>query len=122
MSLEEEQWHEGNLNRILRIFSMNPRPTAVFASNDFKALQVLRLFKRNNISVPRDISVMGFDDSDFARMLHPSLTTIHQPIDRMVETGARILLDQLEGGRVTVERQILSPWLVERESTGYIAN
>ena len=117
INIDEQQWHEGDLNRILRIFSLDPKPTALFASNDFKALQVLRLFKRNNISVPDDISVVGFDDIEIASMVHPALTTVHQPIDRMVELGARLLLDQLDGGSVVKEKQVLNPWLVEREST-----
>ncbi len=121
ISLEEGQWHEGDLNRILRIFSLNHRPTALFASNDFKALQVLRLFRRNNISIPDDISVIGFDDTEIASVVHPALTTIHQPIGRMVELGAKLLLDQLDGGVVTEEKRVLSPWLVERESTRRIA-
>jgi DNA-binding LacI/PurR family transcriptional regulator len=117
ISLEERQWHEGDLNSILRIFSLDPKPTALFASNDFKALQVLRLFKRNNIAVPDDISVVGFDDTEIASIVHPTLTTVHQPIDSMVELGARLLLDQLDGGTVVKEKQVLNPWLVEREST-----
>ena len=121
ISIDEQQWHEGDLNRILRIFSLDPKPTALFASNDFKALQVLRLFKRNSISVPDDISVVGFDDIEIASMVHPALTTVHQPIDRMVELGAKLLLDQLDGGSVVKEKQVLNPWLVERESTRRIA-
>jgi LacI family transcriptional regulator len=107
----------GDLNRILRIFSHNPGPTALFASNDYKALRVLRLFKRNNISVPGDISVIGFDDIESASMVHPALTTIHQPIDKMVELGASLLLDQLDAETITIEKRVLDPWLVEREST-----
>jgi len=60
---------------------------------------------------------MGFDDIEIASIVHPTLTTIHQPIDRMVELGARLLLDQLDGGSVLKEKQVLNPWLVEREST-----
>jgi LacI family transcriptional regulator len=120
ISLDERQWHEGDVNSILRIFSLDPKPTALFASNDFKALQVLRLFKRNNIAVPDDISVMGFDDIELASIVLPALTTIHQPIDSMVELGARLLLDQVDGGSVVSEKQVLSPWLVERESTAHI--
>ena len=103
------------------MFSLDPKPTALFASNDFKALQVLRLFKRNNIAVPDDISVVGFDDIEIASIIHPTLTTIHQPIDSMVELGARLLLDQVDGGPAVKEKQVLNPWLVERESTRRIA-
>jgi LacI family transcriptional regulator len=116
ISLEEAQWHRGELNRILRIFSLNDRPTALFASNDYKAFQVMRLFRKNGVSVPGDISLIGFDDIDTASMVHPALTTIHQPIDQMVEEGSRLLLNLLEGGGAVGERKVLRPWLVERES------
>ena len=119
--LEESQWHQGDLNRILRVFSLNHRSTAIFASNDLKALQVLRLFRRNNIAVPDDISVIGFDDIDIASMVHPALTTVHQPIDKMVELGAQLLLDQLDGGIGTGVKRVMSPWLVERESVRRMA-
>ena len=104
------------MNRLLRIFSLNDRPTALFASNDYKALQVMRLFRKNGIAVPGDISLIGFDDVDIASMVHPALTTIHQPIDRMVEAGSRLLLDLLESRGTAGERKVLRPWLVERES------
>lgn len=117
VTLGEEMWHDGELNSILRIFSTSEKPTALFASNDFKALQVLRLFKRNNIGVPEDISVIGFDDIDIASSVHPSLTTVHQPVDKMVELGARLLLARIHGSISAIEKKTLMPWLVEREST-----
>ncbi len=117
VTLGEELWHSGDLNGILRIFSTNKKPTALFASSDFKALQVLRLFKRNNIRVPEDISVIGFDDIDIASRVHPSLTTVHQPVGRMVELGAKLLLEHIHGSGFTCEKRTIMPWLVEREST-----
>jgi DNA-binding LacI/PurR family transcriptional regulator len=117
INLSEKMWHRGELNSLLRIFSTREKPTALFASNDYKALQILRLFKRNSIRVPEDISVIGFDDISIASMVHPALTTVHQPIDRMVERGAELLLARIaEGGRGG-ERQVMNPWLIEREST-----
>jgi len=115
--LGEEMWHDGDLNSILRIFSTSKKPTALFASSDFKALQVLRLFNKNNIMVPEDISVIGFDDIDIASSIHPSLTTVHQPVDKMVELGARILLEYINGSNVVPEKKMIMPWLVERDST-----
>jgi DNA-binding LacI/PurR family transcriptional regulator len=115
--LSETMWHRGDLNSLLRIFSTRDKPTALFASNDYKALQVLRLFKRNCIRVPDDISVIGYDDIPIASIVHPALTTIHQPIDRMVTGGAEILLSHIDENEGNVERLIMNPWLVEREST-----
>jgi DNA-binding LacI/PurR family transcriptional regulator len=88
----------------------------LFASNDYKALQVMRLFRKNGISVPEDMSLIGIDDIENASMVHPSLTTVHQPIDRMVESGSHMLLELLEGRGTSGERKVLRPWLVERES------
>lgn len=117
VTLDERLWLEGELNGILRIFSTDEKPTGLFVSNDFKAAQVLRLFKKNHIRVPEDISIIGFDDIDIAASVHPALTTIHQPIDRMVELGAKLLLYQIENSFSSPKHKTLMPWLVEREST-----
>ena len=71
--------------------------------------------------MPDDISVIGFDDIDIASMVHPALTTVHQPIDKMVELGAQLLLDQLDGGIGMGVKRVMSPWLVERESVRRLA-
>ena len=117
VTLDERMWHDGELNGILRIFSTDEKPTALFASNDFKAVQILRLFKKNHIRVPEDISIIGFDDIDIASSVHPALTTVHQPIDKMVELGAKLLLAEIEESFFSPEHKTLMPWLVEREST-----
>lgn len=116
ISLDEKAWHEGDVNSLLRIFSMRERPTAVFASNDNKALQILRLLRRNHIQVPEDLSVIGYDDIDIAAMVHPSLTTVHQPIDKMVQAGAELLLRTVQGEWSRGEQRVMTPWLIERES------
>jgi DNA-binding LacI/PurR family transcriptional regulator len=90
----------------------------VFASNDYKALRILRLLRQENISVPDDISVVGFDDIETASIVHPSLTTVHQPIDKMIDLGAKMLLNYINGDSDEVSQEVLEPWLIERESTG----
>jgi DNA-binding LacI/PurR family transcriptional regulator len=117
VTLDERMWHDGELNGILRIFSTDEKPTALFASNDFKAMKILRLFKKNYIQVPGDISIIGFDDIDIAASVHPALTTVHQPIDKMVEFGATLLLERIRGVVSSPNKTSLMPWLVEREST-----
>jgi LacI family transcriptional regulator len=116
VSLDERRWYEGDVNTLLRLFSMTQQPSAIFASNDHKALQVLRLLRRNHIGVPQDISVIGYDDIEIASMVHPSLTTVHQPIDKMVQAGAAMLLRIIQKGEEPGERRVMTPWLVERES------
>lgn len=117
ISQSEEQWHRGECNKLLRIFSRNDIPTAIFASNDYKALRVLRLLRKNNFSVPDDISVVGYDDIEVASIVHPALTTVHQPLDEMVTVGAAMLLRQMNSELDEPEQRVMYPWLVEREST-----
>ena len=113
----EELWHQGTCEPLVRLLRESDRPTALFASNDYKALRVLRILRQHNISVPGDISVVGYDDIETASIVHPALTTVHQPIDKMVELGTRRLLKLIDGEREIDEQQVLQPWLVEREST-----
>jgi len=72
---------------------------------------------RLGLSIPDDISLVGFDDIDAAAMVTPGLTTIHQPIDKMIDIGVGILLKRMDGAEGLAEHEVLQPWLVEREST-----
>jgi len=76
--------------------AMEDRPTAVFCASDQIALAFIAELKRNKISVPEDVSVMGFDDIGLAEHFVPSLTTIRQ--DRMLlgRTAAELLLGRIE--------------------------
>ena len=112
----EELWHKGECAGLVSLMKRSHRPTALFASNDYKALQVLKLLRTLNIHVPADVSLVGYDDIEATSMGSPMLTTVHQPIDKMIELGARMLLDQICDSGRQAEKKILRPWLVERES------
>ncbi len=113
----EEVWHRGECPGLLSLMKHGHAPTALFASNDYKAMHVLKILRRMNIQVPHDISLVGYDDIEPASMISPALTTVHQPIDKMIDLGARMLLDQIHGTATRFEKNMLKPWLVEREST-----
>jgi DNA-binding LacI/PurR family transcriptional regulator len=118
ISQSEEDWTRGVCVEFEELFTSSAPPTAVFASNDIKALRAIRLLKQQGYSVPEDVSVMGYDDIDISSIVVPSLTTIHQPIDDMIEAGATMLLSIVAGkGRIEWDQEKLKPWLVEREST-----
>ena len=68
--------------------------------------------------MPDGLSVVGFDDIDFARFTEPSLTTVHQPIRRKGEEVAHLLLSTLAGGAPTVEHRRMETRLVVRSSSG----
>lgn len=117
ISQSEEQWHQGECPPLLELIRRANRPTAIFASNDFKAIRVARLMYRLGVAIPGEISLVGFDDIDAAAMTAPGLTTVHQPIDKMIDIGVRMLLRRMEGHEGETEHALLRPWLVEREST-----
>lgn len=79
-----------------RILSADPRPTAIFASNDDMAFGVIQAAARLGLSAPDDLSVAGFDDAPGALFSVPQLTTVRQPVAEMAEAAARMLIAQAE--------------------------
>ncbi len=96
-----------------------PRPpTAVVCFNDEMAMGVLEYARTRKLRVPRDLSVVGFDDIRFARYTEPPLTTIAQPMRAIGEGTVRLLLSILCDGSVTPQSVTLPHSLVTRASTG----
>jgi len=98
------------------LLSVNPRPTAIFASNDDMAAGVIATAQRLGLHVPEDLSVVGFDDTAIATTIWPQLTTVRQPISTMAETAVDLLAtyanqpDPASAGRA----QLLDVEIVER--------
>ncbi|MFI5873646.1 LacI family DNA-binding transcriptional regulator [Streptomyces sp. NPDC051445] len=92
-------------------------PTAVFVCSDRMALGVCLALAERGLEVPRDISVVGFDDLPEARWTTPALTTVRQPLAEMAATGLRLLLRMMDGEHPEGTRTELSTRLVERAST-----
>lgn len=95
------------------LLALDEPPTAIFASSDDMAAGVLAAAHRIGISVPGQLSVAGFDDTDLAQVVWPSLTTIHQPIRDLGYAAADLLLEFGE----TIERRQLPHELIVRGST-----
>ena len=94
------------------------RPTAVFCANDLIALGVLQEMTRNRIRVPEDISIIGYDDIDFAAAAAVPLTSVRQPRQQLGHTAARLLLDEAADDDAHQHRQVIfEPELVVRQST-----
>lgn len=89
--------------------------TAVVAYNDYMAAGALSVLKQRHINVPEDISLIGFDNGLIARFTHPSLTTVHYPIDQMAERAARLAL-ALSRNQLSVNL----PYLDKPKATGAI--
>lgn len=91
------------------------RPTGIFAFSDEMACAFLSTLRRAGFEVPRDVSLIGFDDIELASHLAPALTTIRQPKRDLGQRAARILLDRIEGQAVAPVT-LLAPQLMRRET------
>jgi LacI family transcriptional regulator len=92
--------------------------TALICYNDEAAFGAIRAFADHGLRVPRDISVVGFDDIRSAAFYNPSLTTVRQPLNQMGIEAARILLKRIRGQESFPDVVPVLPDLVIRESTG----
>jgi DNA-binding LacI/PurR family transcriptional regulator len=93
--------------------------TAIFCFNDIAAIGAIRALKDAGLSVPGDVSVVGFDDILSAAYFTPSLTTVRQPLLEMGKRGTEILLDRIADREKQYPQEIvMAPELVVRESTG----
>ncbi|MBC8143125.1 MAG: LacI family DNA-binding transcriptional regulator [Armatimonadetes bacterium] len=92
-------------------------PTAVLASNDDLAIQMMQVARSRGVSVPEQLSVVGVDDILAAALTTPKLTTVRQPLFEMGNQAARILTDTIEGRENANAANVIAPTLVVREST-----
>lgn len=102
--------------------AMSNRPTAVFCAADRAAFAFISTLHQAGIEVPRDVSVVGFDDIDVAPYYVPALTTIHQPRRAIGSSAANHLLALMDGRTPDNRISRLDPWLVVRESTAPLVN
>src|SRR5215471_18557260 len=98
------------------LLSLPERPTAVFAASDTQAIGVLEAARALGVSVPGELSVVGFDDIEVAAYV--GLTTVRQPLVESGRRGAKILLDVLAGRQIAPLRELLPLELVVRSTTG----
>jgi len=91
--------------------------TAIFASSDMIALEVLKALHDSGVKVPDDVSVIGFDDAYYSQYSIPALTTVRQPRADMGKSAAQLLIDRIMGDKKKVVRKVILPTdIVERES------
>lgn len=91
---------------------------ALFAGNDLMAIGAMKLFRQRGIRVPEDVALVGFDDIELASLVHPALTTIHQPMKEVGVIAAQKLLALLSGEQTEEKQSVVSTHLVVRESCG----
>lgn len=112
--------YRSGLDAAEKLLNLPKPPTAIFASNDDMAAAAITVAHRRHLDVPKDLTVCGFDDTDFAQSIWPELTTIHQPIAEMSRTAVEILVDRIRSKRASKtnsrEVRLLDYTFVQRES------
>ena len=101
-----------------KLLALKQPPTAIFAANDDMAAAVIRVADRLGINVPGQLSVAGFDDIALARQVFPALTTIRQPLTKMAERAATMLIEGKCSGTSGKSIEVVPATLEIRESTG----
>ncbi|CDG96346.1 transcriptional repressor for ribose metabolism (GalR/LacI family) [Xenorhabdus bovienii str. puntauvense] len=106
----------GGLSSMEQLLQLSKPPEAVFAGNDAMAIGAYQALHRAGLSVPDDISVIGYDDISMAPYMIPPLTTIHQPKDELGKLAIDTLLYRMGNPGSEPKQLILKPKLIERNS------
>lgn len=105
--------------RLVRKFLMldkKDRPTAIFFFNDETALHGLQMIRSAGLSVPDDVSILSYDDSEFARFCEVPLTSLSHPKEELGRRAVEILIGIIEGNIMPPQQILFAPKIVERHS------
>ncbi len=111
-SYSAESGYEG----AVQLLSVRPRLTALIGGNDQMALGALQACRDQGVRVPEDISLLGIDDIEAARLADPPLSTLHQPLHDIGSKAAEVLIRQIETGKRETQTTLFPVTLVERQS------
>lgn len=120
--IESQFDFEGGINGMEKILRLNPQPTAVFACSDTIAIGAYQTAWRHGLSIPQDISIIGYDDITLARYLSPPLSTVHQPKTELGELAVETLLERIKNSQKNNRTLTLEPKIVLRGSIKCLKN
>jgi LacI family transcriptional regulator len=112
---------ESGYQAAIRLLRMLPRPTGIFACNDLMALGVFLAARELGLRCPDDVSIVGFDNLDFAEFTAPALTTVHQPGYQLGTAAARLLLERMNGSTQPAKKIVLPSELKIRNSVATVS-
>lgn len=110
----------GGIKAASQLLDLPEQPTAIFCFNDMTAIGMINGLLQRGYEVPRDFSVVGFDDLDISAYYHPTITTVRQPVYQLGREAAEIMFD-LIGGNENISPKLLEPELIVRDSTAQVA-
>ncbi|GAA0990295.1 LacI family DNA-binding transcriptional regulator [Subtercola frigoramans] len=115
--VREGDFHvEGGAAGARELLGLAEPPTAIFAGSDLQAMGVYEAARERGLTIPRDLSVVGYDDLQASAWLGPPLTTIRQPLAEMAEQATRLVVRLASGEKVDTVRLDLATSLVSRLS------
>jgi len=98
------------------LLKLEDRPTAICAANDMTAIGAMRAIKEAGLSVPEDISIIGYNDIWVASKVSPALTTVRCNMDEMGKKALKILMELIKGTPMVEHKVVLPTKLIKRES------
>lgn len=117
-SLVLEKYHTLSAGMEAMKILLNKRPTAVLCGTDVLAIGALKAIQDSDLFVPDDISIMGYNDSEYARFTTPPLTSVSVPAYQMGMICSEVLINIIEGKIYEPQKKILNTKLVKRGSCG----
>jgi LacI family transcriptional regulator len=108
--------HEAGYEQTCALLDLPEPPTAIFAGCDAQAMGVYSALRARGLDIPRDISVVGFDDIPIASIVTPTLTTVRQPLMEMGRVATAMLLHLIAGEPLDSTRVELTTNLIVRDS------
>ncbi|GAA4194684.1 LacI family DNA-binding transcriptional regulator [Gryllotalpicola kribbensis] len=109
--------HDDGYEQGLALLSGDDRPTAIFASSDIQALGVYDAARALGLDIPRDLSVVGYDDLAIAKWAGPAMTTVHVPLAEMAEQAMQLVTRLHDEPELAYRRVDMATTLVARDST-----
>lgn len=101
-----------------KMLALPNRPTAIFAANDQMAVATMMAAHKMGLSVPEDLSVIGFDDTPMSQLIWPTLTTVAQPYDEIARAALKVLQGEFDDRTGAPKSIVLPHQLIERDSAG----
>lgn len=117
---EGDYFFTSGLKATEKLMDLSIKPTAIFAASDQMAAGAMKSIQARGLSIPKDISVVGFDNTELSFMLNPELTTVSQPSFQIGEIAMEMMNKQLIGDIIEEKQIILEGNLVIRESCGKV--
>ncbi len=99
-----------------KLINLKKRPTAIFAASDYMAIGAMRAIKDQGLSIPGDISIIGFDNTLEAAYVEPALTTIRQPLQEMGEKAVDLAIRSMNDENFEPQTLAIKPELIKRQS------